>query len=179
MRAVEMAEDDAFQAMLEGVLETLTLKVGRILGADRASIFLVDKENKELWLKVAQGEGRQPVEVRIPMGSGIAGHVATTGETLNVPDPYGHPLFNADVDRKTGYQTRSILCVPIYGREGDVFAVAQLLNKNGGEPFLAEDQTRFREFIEPVGVIFESWLRMIRRQKHSTDGGQEAESDRA
>jgi adenylate cyclase len=60
------------------------------------------------------------------------------------------------VDRKSGFRTRSILCLPIQNRFGAVFAVTQLLNRKDGQPFAEEDERRFKEFTESVGVILET-----------------------
>jgi len=102
----------------------------------------------------------RPVDLRVPIERGIAGHVATTGQSLRVDDAYAHPLFNPDVDRETGFLTRSLLCVPIANRRGEVFAVAQLLNKRSGAPFDAHDEERFCEFAKSISPVLESWARM-------------------
>ena len=78
-------------------------------------------------------------------------------------DAYASPLFNPEVDRASGFTTRSILCVPIADRRGAVFAVAQLLNKRSGEPFDAGDEERFRAFTRGVAPILEAWAGMSRR----------------
>ena len=96
----------------------------------------------------------------MPLASGIAGRVATTGEPLNIPDAYAEPLFNKAVDEATGYRTRSILCMPISESGGRVFAVMQLLNKAGGQPFDVRDQQLFRDFTGRMGVILETWTSM-------------------
>jgi adenylate cyclase len=119
-------------------------------------------------LKVAQEEGGRPVDLRVPITAGIAGHVATTGRTLRVDDAYAHPLFNPEVDRETGFRTRSILCVPIRDRGGQVFAVAQLLNRRDGEPWDASDESRFRDFLASIGVILETWWTMSQRRAPRT-----------
>jgi len=164
LRVVEMSENDAFQSMLEQALEAFTFKIGQTLEADRTSLFLVDHENQQLWMKIAQQTGGEPVDIRIPLNTGIAGRVATTGELLNAPDAYLEPAFNPEVDKRTGYRTKSLLCVPIKDQSGRVIAVAQLLNKGGdGRPFPREDEERLREFMQPIGVILESWWRMSQR----------------
>jgi putative ABC transport system ATP-binding protein len=164
LRVTELSQDDAFQSMLEEVLAAFTFRFGELLEVERASLFLVDAERGELWLKVAQEEGGRPVDVRLPLGSGIAGEVARTGRALRVDDAYAHPLFNPEVDRQTGFRTRSVLCVPVGDRAGRVFAVAQLLNKRGGEAFDDADEERLREFTRRVAVVLESWERMSRRR---------------
>jgi adenylate cyclase len=162
LHMIDLSNTDAFESMLEQVIEAFTVKVGEILKADRATLFLVDAERGELWSKVAQSDAEKPLDIRIPMTAGIAGKVATTGRSLNVPDAYDEPLFNREVDRRTGYRTRSILCVPILDSRNQTFAVAQLLNKAGAIPFDAEDERRLREFSTSLGVILQSWWRMSR-----------------
>lgn len=90
------------------------------MDVERASLFLVDAERQQLWLKVAQEEGGKPLHVRMPLGRGIASEVATTGKPLRVSDAYSRPLFNAEVDRGSGFRTRSILCVPVLDRQSRV-----------------------------------------------------------
>ncbi|MEM7771853.1 MAG: GAF domain-containing protein [Cyanobacteria bacterium P01_A01_bin.37] len=157
LQAIDLINNEALETMLEQILEAFTLKIGQILQADRTTIFLVDEERDELWSKVAQGEGEKFLEIRIPLNAGIAGHVATTGDYLNIPDAYGHPLFNRDVDKQTGYSTRNILCMPIFSKERDqVVAVVQLLNKHTRRPFDSHDEQMFRQFADSIGIILES-----------------------
>lgn len=162
LQVTEMSNSDAFKSMLDQVLEAFTLKIGDILGADRTTVFLVDEARGELWSKFAQGDGGARLEIRVPIGVGIVGEVASTGQTRNIPDVYDDPLFNKEVDKATGYRTRSMLCVPMLNTRNQVFAVAQLLNKNGGEPFDKQDEARLREFVSSLGIVLESWWRMTK-----------------
>ena len=100
------------------------------------------------------------MEIKLPITVGIAGSVARTGETRNISDPYSEPDFNPEVDRRTGYRTESILCMPIFDRSKQVLAVAQLLNKRGGRGFSVEDEQSFHDFAMPLGLILESCRRM-------------------
>ena len=159
LRVMNISRDEAFDSMLEQVLEAFTLKIGALLAADRATLFVVDQARRELWSKVTE----QAQEIRVPMGAGIAGRVATTGKGMNIPDAYQEPLFNRAVDEKTGYRTRSILCLPLLTAERKVFAVMQLLNKAGGVPFDERDEALFREFAGKMGVILETWAAMTER----------------
>src|SRR6185503_13174071 len=95
---------------IDALLRKIMERTSRVLQADRSTLFLVDSKTREIWSKVAQG--RDMVEIRVPIGRGIAGTVAATGETINIPDAYADPRFNQDVDRRTGYRTRTILCAP-------------------------------------------------------------------
>ena len=162
LRVVEMSNTEAFESMLEQILESFTLKIGEILDAGRVSLFLVDEARGELFAKVAQYEGEKPLDIRVPLGAGIAGRVASTGQPMNIPDVYAEPLFNRAVDQQTGYRTKSILCVPVIDHRGRVFAVAQVLNKRGDAPFGALDEQRFAEFAASLGVVLESWWQMAR-----------------
>jgi adenylate cyclase len=156
LKAIELINDDTLETLLEQILEAFTLKIGQLLDADRTTIFLVDREKEQLWSKVAQGEAGKSIEIRVPLRVGIAGHVAVTGECLNIPDAYEHPLFNPEVDRQTGYRTRNILCIPVLSLRGQVVAVVQLLNKKSGSSFDTQDERLFREFAESMGIILES-----------------------
>lgn len=162
LRSIDLANQEAIESLFDQVLEAVTFKVGRMLEADRATIYLVDEDRGLLVSKIAQHDGTRPLEIRIPLTSGIAGRVARTGETLNIHDAYAHPDFNREIDRRSGYTTRTILCMPIRDRGKKIFAVAQLLNKTGGRPFGSEDEQRLREFAASLGVILESARRLAR-----------------
>lgn len=105
--------------------------------ADRGSVFLVDAATQELWSIVASGLALQ--EIRVPIGHGVAGHVAHSGETVNVEDAYSLDYFDRSFDMKFGYCTRSLLSIPIRHRDGAIVGVLQLLNKQNGPAFTAED----------------------------------------
>ncbi len=111
--------------------------LGRILDvaktqveAERGSLFLVDSEKSEIWSLIAHGLEKQ--EIRLPLGKGIAGHVAQTGEIVNILDAYADSRFNPEVDKWSGFRTRNILCLPIRNKAGKIIAALQLLNKCRG-----------------------------------------------
>eukprot|EP01006_Ploeotia_vitrea_P024214 TRINITY_DN56976_c0_g2_i1.p1 TRINITY_DN56976_c0_g2~~TRINITY_DN56976_c0_g2_i1.p1 ORF type:complete len:705 (-),score=79.58 TRINITY_DN56976_c0_g2_i1:1898-4012(-) len=119
--------------------------------ADKCSLFLIDHAKQQLVVRF----GKNEPEVRLPLSAGIAGHVATTGETLNIPDAYSDARFNRAVDKKTGYRTHSILCMPVKTQEHNV-AVAQLINKEGNIPFNQEDEELFDMFAAFAGVCLQN-----------------------
>ena len=160
VRRSEAASDTAFQSMLERALDAFAFKTGEVLDADRTSLWLFDREHGELWSKVARGAEGEPIEIRIPSDRGVAGAAFASGETLNVPDAYADPRFDRGADQRSGYRTRSILCLPLRDGEGRVFGVAQALNRRDGAAFDASDEARFRDFMDSVSVILESWWRM-------------------
>jgi len=124
----------------------LILKIARDeLNADRGSVFLVDKEHQQLWSIVAHGLEHQ--EIRLPFGKGVAGEVAVSGRPIVVDDAYLLPFFDRSVDQKTGYRTKSLLCLPIRHKGGgDIVGVIQLLNEKVTGRFTPEDQ----EFLEKL-----------------------------
>ncbi|MEO0488203.1 MAG: adenylate/guanylate cyclase domain-containing protein [Cyanobacteria bacterium P01_A01_bin.123] len=156
LRAIDMINNEALETMLEQILEAFTLKIGQILAAERTTIFMVDEEKQELWSKIAQGDSEKKLEIRVPMNAGIAGYVATSGEYLNIPDAYADTRFDSTTDKKTGYHTRNILCMPVFSTKSNVVAVVQLLNKSGGMSFDNQDERSFREFASSIGIILES-----------------------
>ncbi|MGC4121357.1 MAG: HD domain-containing phosphohydrolase [Myxococcales bacterium] len=132
---LDVAKAMTVQRDLDRLLELILEAATRVVDADRSSIFIIDREKKQLWTKVAQGTG----EIRIPLDTGIAGAVATSGKTVVIEDAYADPRFNRSVDQATGYKTRNILCVPTRGVTGDVTGVLQTLNKRQGD-FTSEDE---------------------------------------
>jgi response regulator RpfG family c-di-GMP phosphodiesterase len=107
-------------------LLVLLADMGRDLAvADRATVWLIDEETRELWSKVGHGIGT----IRISMEEGIAGYVARNGEPEVINDPYNDERFDKEVDKKTGYRTRSIIALPFRDSEGEIIGVFQAVNK--------------------------------------------------
>src|SRR4051794_3103855 len=138
---------------LDALLDAIMARTTEAMRADRSTLFLVDAKRRELWSKVAQGMER--AEIRFPMHVGIAGHVATTGETLNIPDAYEEPRFNKGVDRLSGYRTRTILCMPLRNASGAVIGVMQCLNKQDGA-FAAEDEDLLGALCSQAAIALEN-----------------------
>jgi adenylate cyclase len=137
------------QPLLAKIMETTT----EILDADRSTLFLYDEKTKELWSQV--GQGLEMKEIRFPSHLGIAGTVFTTGETINIPDAYKDSRFNPEIDKKTGYITKTILCMPVKNKKGKTIGVTQVLNKKGG-PFTKVDENRLRAFSAQAAIALEN-----------------------
>ena len=159
LEATALARDRAHRSLLEQSLRVFTRRVAELLDAERASMFLVDHARGELTLHVSQDLAAGET-VRIPIGSGIAGAAAASGRPVRVADAYQDPRFNRDVDVRTGFRTRSVLCLPLQDRSGNVFAVTQLLNRRDGRPFDEADEARYAEFAGSLGVLLESLVAM-------------------
>jgi signal transduction histidine kinase len=121
---------------LDALFRELVPMVSKLLRAERSTLFLYDPEDDEIWSKVAQGDGVR--EIRLKLGSGLAGWVAEKREPLLVPDAYEDPRFNSEVDARTGFRTRSVAVTPVIDRQGHLVGVLQVLNHKGG-PFSQSD----------------------------------------
>ncbi|PWA25693.1 hypothetical protein CCH79_00001509 [Gambusia affinis] len=138
---------------IDSLLEHIMIYAKNLVNADRCALFQVDHSNKELYsdlFDIGEEKEGKPVfrktkEIRFSIDKGIAGQVAQTGEVLNIPDAYADPRFNREVDLKTGYTTRNILCMPIVSR-GTVIGVVQMVNKLSGSAFTKTDENNFKMF---------------------------------
>lgn len=99
-------------------------------GADRGTIYLVDRRRHEIWSRVA--DGAEIVEIRLPLSQGLAGHVARTGEVVSLENVYEDPRFDQSTDLRTGYRTQTMLCMPLRNKEQEIIGVFQILNKRFG-----------------------------------------------
>jgi CheY-like chemotaxis protein len=136
------------------LIEFVAREAAVVMRADRSSVFLLDTKANELWSRVALGVENQVI--RFPANRGIAGHVVSTGELLNVPDPYADPRFNPAVDKQTGYRTRSILCAPLRARDSQVIGALQVLNKLSGGAFTVEDERLAETLAAQCAVAIEN-----------------------
>jgi signal transduction protein with GAF and PtsI domain len=118
----------AAERNLDKLLALVMEETESALEADRCTVFIYDRERNELWSKVAAGTDGQE-EIRFPAHLGLAGYVVKTGEVLNIKDAYEDPRFNKEIDKKTGYRTRNILCMPMRNRKNEIIGVFQVLNK--------------------------------------------------
>jgi HD-GYP domain-containing protein (c-di-GMP phosphodiesterase class II) len=139
---------------LDALLRDMATVTTQLLDADRATIFIVDRERGEIWSRVALGEGAG--EIRQAIGVGIAGMVAATGETINIPDAYDDPRFNPEPDQRTGYRTKTLLTFPMTGQNGRVIGVFQVVNKNGGGEFTAGDEETLSSLGASAAVAVEN-----------------------
>ncbi len=127
-------------------------KVSEAMAAERTSLYFIDWERNEMRTKVAE----QVDQIRMPMGKGIAGKVAETGETINVPDAWDLPYFNAEYDKMNNFRTKAVLCVPIQNREGERIGVIQVINKVGKERFDEKDEMLIMGLSSQVAIALEN-----------------------
>ena len=170
---------------LEDTLKTVMDQASYLLNADRNALWLIDREKSELWTKVYNA-GVSTV-LRIPIGAGYAGYVAKTGEILNISlDVYDHPDSGTSkqMDKKNGYRTCSLLCMPVFNPKKELIGVTQIVNKlqRGEFPpydpktwplvppqfknsFTSEDVEFMKVFNTQAGIALEN-ARLFEKIKH-------------
>jgi adenylate cyclase len=153
MEFIDVVSEVTADIKLGSLLQKVMGEATRLLNAERSTLFLNDEKTSELWSEV--GQGLESVQIRLPNHLGIAGAVFTQGKAINIPYAYADLRFNPAFDKKTGYFTRSILCVPIVNKHGKVIGVTQVLNKRGG-PFSGEDESRLRAFTAQISIALEN-----------------------
>jgi sigma-B regulation protein RsbU (phosphoserine phosphatase) len=152
-----------------GELLRAILRVARnVIGAEAASLFLVDEHTRDLVLTIsshAEGQFHEPA-LSVPKGQGIAGWVMEHREALLVPDAYADSRFYRKADEETGFRTRSILCAPLQ-REGTTIGVLQVLNPLAKPAFEPEDLEGFSAYANLTASAIEKLraLDRLRRQE--------------
>ncbi|KAJ3156801.1 hypothetical protein HDU86_003567 [Geranomyces michiganensis] len=150
---------------LGDLITTIMSTVQELLKAERVSLFIIDDVRQELWTTVAQGTQ----EIRIPINKGIAGYVATSGKTLNIPNVYKDPRFNREIDLKTGFHTRNILCMPMRNAQGGVMGVTQIINKlPDPTPFGKDDEMLLASFSALAGGMLDKTMVLKELQQKLT-----------
>ena len=119
--------------------------------ARRGTVFLVDAEKNEIWSLV--GLGLEQQVIRLPADRGIAGWVAQNGRSVRLENAYDDPRFEPEVDRRIGFTTKRLLCLPIRNEAGAIVGVLQLLNKE--EPFTSEDEAFLDALSAHVAIALE------------------------
>ena len=151
----EMSKPDADAENDHNAIYRLLTDLGRTLvNADRASFWKWDKRNHSIWTTAAVGAGR----ITIPEGTGLVGKALAERHSIVTNDPYNHPDFNSDVDKKTGYVTKSILVMPISNCKGEFIGAYQAINKLDSEKGfdLEEDVRRLSLAAFICGIVLES-----------------------
>jgi transcriptional regulator with GAF, ATPase, and Fis domain len=141
----------AGEVELDDLLATFAARVARALGADRATLWLIDAATGEIRSRVATLP--ELPELRVPPGRGMVGHVARTGELMNNRDVGADPRWDEAIAQRTGYRVTSMLTAPIVRRD-QIRGVLQVLNKLGGA-FTERDEEFIRVLAEQIGRVLD------------------------
>ncbi len=153
MQLLDVTSAISSELQLDPLLTKIITVTSEMLGAERSSLFIYDPKTDQLWSRVAQGA--EIKEIRFPASAGIAGSCFRSGQPLHIPDAYADTRFNQEFDRKTGYRTRNILCMPLFNKRGECVGVMQVLNKHAGQ-FNVTDERRLRAFTAQAAIALEN-----------------------
>jgi len=149
---LNMARELSLELDFENLFPLIIKKVTEAMGAERTSLYLIDWNRGEIWTKVAEHFKK----IRLPIGQGISGRVAETGDTINAADAWNLPYFDRSFDQDSNFRTRAVLCMPISNRQGDRIAVIQVINKVGGLRFGKDDLQVLKALSGFVAIALEN-----------------------
>jgi len=135
------------------MISTIRSAAQSLLDCDRGTVFT--REGNSMTVKAQGSEQEIPVGFAVPIGKGIIGTVAQTGQPINIRDAYQDSRFNTDVDKRTGYHTTSMLCMPVLNPNHEVIAALQMINKRRGE-FDEDDSAILEVLCEIISTALDS-----------------------
>jgi uncharacterized integral membrane protein (TIGR00698 family) len=138
-----------FRPLLAKIMESARKSAGAELG----TLFLPDNKTNELWSCIIQDE--KVAEIRISNDKGLAGNTYQTGQTINIQNAYEDARFHREIDEKSGFDTRSVLCVPVTSDEGETIGVIQVLNKIAADSFTTNDEHKLENFAKHVAKLLQ------------------------
>ncbi len=138
---------------IEVLFKVIMDETNKIMGTERSTVFLHDSETEELWSLVATG--MQKNEIRIPADYGIAGRVFQDCAPLTINDAYKNALFYKEIDKKSGFRTQNILCIPLKNRRDQCIGALQAINKKSGD-FNSGDQKLLTAISHYVAIAIEN-----------------------
>ena len=118
------------RSLLEGI-PLISKYAKEVIGAQRCSIFIYDREKEKLWTTLADGVEK----IEVDTSKGIVGYTLKEKKPLIIEDPYAHPEFLSEVDKMTGYTTKNIITAPIFNSKREIIGILELLNKEDGFDF--------------------------------------------
>ena len=152
---IDLSKRSGHELNLPRLLEIIVNKSSEVVDAERSTLFILDENAARLWTIVAEGLEARDSVITIPLGKGIAGHVALTREQVIVNEVYGDERFDQTVDLRTGYRTRNLVATPLIGHNGQVLGVLEVINKRSGA-FSREDAGFLTAFASSAAVHVET-----------------------
>lgn len=169
----EIARTVNAESGIDKILITIAEQTKLVLNADRCTVFMFDKDKNELWSKVALGMDSE--EIRFAADKGFAGAVLKTGETIRIKDAYSDERFNKEIDKKTGYKTYNLLCMPMRNIKFEIIGVFQVLNKLDGDFTDADEDILFAIGTNAAiaienSILFNIQQKMLEEQQNLFEG---------
>jgi class 3 adenylate cyclase len=138
---------------IEVLFKVIMDETNKIMGTERSTVFLHDSETEELWSLVATGMKKN--EIRIPADYGVAGRAFQNCAPLTINDAYKNPIFYKEIDKKSGFRTQNILCIPLKNRRNQCIGALQAINKKSSE-FNGGDQKLLTSISHYVAIALEN-----------------------
>jgi putative nucleotidyltransferase with HDIG domain len=151
---IGVASDLTSELEFNRLFPMIIARVTEVMAAERTSLYVIDWQSREIWTKVSEGVDT----ITVPLGKGISGRVAETGQPINVIDAWELPYFDRSFDERNNFRTRSVLCLPIRGRAGQSIGVIQVINKQGKDHFDRRDEVFLKGLASQVGIALENSL---------------------
>jgi len=141
---------------IEDVLNYAMQWVEEFMNAEASTVYELDEDKGEIFIRIARGKKKEPVKrIKLKLGEGIAGRVVQTGEPVVMQDANREKRFSNKFDTKTGFETLSMICVPLILRDKPIGAF-QVLNKRSGEPFTDEDLELLTSMSHQIAVALDN-----------------------
>jgi len=138
---------------LDALFEVIIEQTNEIIGTERSTVFLFDAKQDELWSLVATGMGKN--KIRVPSDSGVVGLAFLSKKPLSINDAYHDSRFNIEIDKRSGFHTRNILCIPVLNRKKECIGVIEALNKVEGD-FADKDLEILSSIADYVAIALEN-----------------------
>jgi len=141
---------------IEDVLNYAMQWAEEFMNAEASTVYELDEDKGEIFIRIARGKKKEPVKrIRLKLGEGVAGRVIQTGESVVMQDVNTEKNFSNKFDTKTGFETRSMICMPLILRDKPIGAL-QVLNKRSGEPFTDADQELLTIMSQQIAVALDN-----------------------
>jgi signal transduction histidine kinase len=141
---------------IEDVLNHAMKWAEEFMDAEASSVYELNRERNEIFIRLARGEKREPVRgIRLNVGEGIAGWVVKTGRPVVSQDVSKDKRFSDKYDKKTGFKTSSMICVPLIAKDEPIGAF-QVINKKSKKPFTQADFRLLTGMAQQIAVAMEN-----------------------
>ena len=144
-REIRSGAKDAHNREIDSVTRIVVQSFRKLIDCERCALFLMDEASNELYFKPVGDSDHSHArlkEIRFPATSGVAGWCASNKMMLNIKNAYRDQRFNADIDKKTGFRTRTILCHPVLSSSNQLLGVIQMVNKKKTNPKVLRDKAK-------------------------------------
>lgn len=141
---------------IEDVLDHAMKWAEEFMDAEASSVYELQKDREELFIRLARGEKKEPASgIRLKLGEGIAGWVVKNGRPVVSQDVSKDKRFSDKYDKKTGFKTKSMICVPLITKDEPIGAL-QVLNKRAQKPFTQADFKLLTGMAQQIAVAMEN-----------------------